>query len=116
MIDLKDVLLMPVAAGLSSQPIRRDCAVVAVAVSFRSAPMPGAAQVAVERSSADKRLQAHAAAVNAVDAKSIDDEMAHLRVDASLGFSVNTSHSIETDSQQQTCAPECDPQQHIYCS
>lgn len=113
MIDLKDVLLMPVAAGLSSQPIRRDCAVVAVAVSFRSAAMPGAAQVAVERSSAGKRLQAHAAAVNAVDAKSIDDEMAHLRVDASLGFPFNNIRTIETDSQQQTCAPECDSQQHI---
>ena len=89
MIDLNDVLLMPVAAGLSNQLIRRDGAVVVVADSCRSALMPSAAQVAVERSSAGKRLQTHAAEVNAVDAKSIDDEMTHLRVDAHLGFSVS---------------------------
>ena len=93
MIDLNDVLLMPVAAGLSNQLIRRDGAVVVVADSCRSALMPSAAQVAVERSSAGKRLQTHAAAVNAGDAKVIDDEMTHLRVDAPLFFSSWRTHN-----------------------
>ena len=116
MIGLNDVLLMLVAAGLSNQIIRRDGAVVVVAVSCRSALTPGAARVAVERSSAGKRLQTHAAAVSAGDAKVLVVVMTHLRVDAPPAFSVATARTIETDSQQQTCTPECDSQDHISCS
>ena len=65
MIDLKDVLLMPVAAGLLSQPIRPDSAAVVVVRSRRSVRMPGAAQDAAEPSSAGTKLQKLAAAVNA---------------------------------------------------
>ena len=68
MIDFKDVLLLPVAAALLSQPILRNSAAAAVAV--RSSPnvrMPGAAQVAAGQSSAETRHQKFAAVVSAVD-------------------------------------------------
>ena len=67
MIDLKDVLLMPVAAGLLSQPILLDSAVAVAARSRPNVRMPGAAQVAAGQSSAETRHQKFAAVVSAVD-------------------------------------------------
>jgi len=62
MIGSKDVLLMPVAAGRKSQPVRRDSAVVVAACSRQNVRMPDAAQVAAGQSSAGVRRQITVAA------------------------------------------------------
>ena len=67
MIDLKGVLLMPVAAGLLSQPILRDSAAAVAARSCPNVRMPGAAQVAAGQSSADAKHQKFVAVASAVD-------------------------------------------------
>ena len=122
MIDLKDVLLTPVAAGLLSQPILRDSAAAVAAHSRRNVRMPGVVQVDVGQSSAGIRRQARAAALNAGDVNAIDDERTHLRAGEPCmhcgqcgADSFHLEGANETDSQQQTCAPDCDSQQHI-CS
>ena len=67
MIALKNVLLMPVAAGLLSQPILRDSAAAVAARSRPNVRMPGAAQVAAAQSSAETRHQKLAAVLSAID-------------------------------------------------
>ena len=67
MIAWRDALLMPVAEGLSSQPIRRDSVVAVAARSRPSVRMPGAARVAAGQSSVGIRLQMLAAAMHALE-------------------------------------------------
>ena len=67
MIDLKDVLLTPVAAGLLSQPILRDSAAAVAARSRPNVRMPGAVQVAAGQSSAETRHQKLTAVLSAID-------------------------------------------------
>ena len=67
MIDFKDVLLLPVAAALLSQPILRNSAAAVAARSSPNVRMPGAAQVAAGQSSAETRHQKSSAVVSAVD-------------------------------------------------
>ena len=65
MIDLKDVLLMPVAGGLFSQRTHGDSAAVVAAPSLPSVRMPGAAQDVAGQSSAGIRPQMIAAVLSA---------------------------------------------------
>ena len=65
MIGSKDVLLMPAAVGLSSQPIRRGSVAVAAAHSLRNVRMPSAAQDVAGQSSAGIRPQMIAAVLSA---------------------------------------------------
>ena len=67
MIAWRDALLMPVAEGLSSQPIRRDSVVAVAARSRLNVRMPGAAQVAAGQSSVGTRPQMLAVALNALE-------------------------------------------------
>ena len=74
MIDLKDVLLMPVAGGLFSQRTHRDSAAVVAAPSLPSVRMPGAAQDVAGPSSAGTRLPRLAAALNVSEGNQIRNE------------------------------------------
>ena len=67
MIDLKGVLLMPVAAGLLSLPIFRDSAAAVAARSCPNVRMPDAAQGAAGQSSAEIRRQTTAAGLSAMN-------------------------------------------------
>ena len=72
MIDLKDVLLMPVAGGLLSQRTRRDSAAAVAAPSLPSVQMPGAAQDVAGQSSAGIRPQILAVALNALNSNGMN--------------------------------------------